>query len=366
PLILPFVSARRAPAGDVLTLRSPVLHVMTPVADRTAEDAPTEALILKRGRPRMTANHLAAQDQAAAQADTVPAEGAAAPSGDDLAAATAGHATTGATSAQTALGAASDSAGSSVGPGEEGQADATPEMAPEAVAISDGPVADLAGTALAATAGPVADAGAIAADAKAGTVAQDGTDAAAFGHLPATAAMAAPATRVRGKAAMAEAAVIDTLAETLKSAGSRGKPPATLADAAFTRWPGWAQSGAGPQPDSPPPSSPETPAVAAQGRKPKAAAQDLGWADRAEAEIHRQLAAELGPSVIRDVAAPAPGLQLSEAALRDLVRDMIREELTGKLGERITQNVRKLVQMELQKTLSLNAGEFRSQRRDPG
>ncbi|PTV95873.1 hypothetical protein C8J27_103203 [Rhodobacter aestuarii] len=42
---------------------------------------------------------------------------------------------------------------------------------------------------------------------------------------------------------------------------------------------------------------------------------------------------------------------LDEAALRDMVGQMVREELRGALGERITQNVRKLVRREIQRAL---------------
>lgn len=41
-----------------------------------------------------------------------------------------------------------------------------------------------------------------------------------------------------------------------------------------------------------------------------------------------------------------------EEALRDLVRDIIREELQGTLGERITRNVRKLVRVEVARALA--------------
>jgi hypothetical protein len=41
-----------------------------------------------------------------------------------------------------------------------------------------------------------------------------------------------------------------------------------------------------------------------------------------------------------------------EAHLRDLVRDIIREELQGSLGERITRNVRKLVRAEINRALA--------------
>ncbi|MCF2904628.1 hypothetical protein L0666_06490 [Octadecabacter sp. CECT 8868] len=48
----------------------------------------------------------------------------------------------------------------------------------------------------------------------------------------------------------------------------------------------------------------------------------------------------------------AGGVALDEEALRDLVSDVVREELTGPLGERITRNVRKLVRREIYRVLS--------------
>ncbi|MEM7709223.1 MAG: hypothetical protein AAF264_00385 [Pseudomonadota bacterium] len=51
----------------------------------------------------------------------------------------------------------------------------------------------------------------------------------------------------------------------------------------------------------------------------------------------------------------AGGLQsapVDEAALRALVADVVREELAGELGERITRNVRKLVRRELRRMLT--------------
>ena len=47
---------------------------------------------------------------------------------------------------------------------------------------------------------------------------------------------------------------------------------------------------------------------------------------------------------------------IDEDGLRDLVRDMIRQELQGALGERITRNVRKLVRAEINRALA--AREF--------
>ena len=43
---------------------------------------------------------------------------------------------------------------------------------------------------------------------------------------------------------------------------------------------------------------------------------------------------------------------LNEDLLREIVRDMIREELQGTLGERITRNVRKLVRAEINRSLA--------------
>ena len=43
---------------------------------------------------------------------------------------------------------------------------------------------------------------------------------------------------------------------------------------------------------------------------------------------------------------------LDEEALRDLVADIVREELQGALGERITRNVRKLVRREIHRALA--------------
>ncbi len=44
---------------------------------------------------------------------------------------------------------------------------------------------------------------------------------------------------------------------------------------------------------------------------------------------------------------------LDEAALRDLVAEIVREELQGRLGERITRNVRKLVRREINRALAM-------------
>jgi len=52
--------------------------------------------------------------------------------------------------------------------------------------------------------------------------------------------------------------------------------------------------------------------------------------------------------------APAGGAMLDEEALRQLVAEIIRQELQGALGERITRNVRKLVRREIQRAMTSN------------
>ncbi|KKK89589.1 hypothetical protein LCGC14_2731560, partial [marine sediment metagenome] len=44
---------------------------------------------------------------------------------------------------------------------------------------------------------------------------------------------------------------------------------------------------------------------------------------------------------------------LDEEALRDLVSEIVRQELQGALGERITRNVRKLVRREIMRAISI-------------
>ena len=66
--------------------------------------------------------------------------------------------------------------------------------------------------------------------------------------------------------------------------------------------------------------------------------------DREDRDVHR-MATELLD------ADGTPIAVLDEAALQDIVRQMIREELQGVLGERITRNVRKLVRAEINRAL---------------
>ena len=54
---------------------------------------------------------------------------------------------------------------------------------------------------------------------------------------------------------------------------------------------------------------------------------------------------------VEEAAGASPLVGLDEAALHALVADVVRSELQGALGERITRNVRKLVRREIQRAL---------------
>jgi hypothetical protein len=94
-----------------------------------------------------------------------------------------------------------------------------------------------------------------------------------------------------------------------------------------------------------------------------ALATDQAVADIAEnAAISEILAQDLQEPIAKaataavqnqsDVAEDDADFYFDEAMLRDMVRDLIREELSGTLGERITRNVRKLVRAEIARALS--------------
>jgi hypothetical protein len=100
-----------------------------------------------------------------------------------------------------------------------------------------------------------------------------------------------------------------------------------------------------------------------------AEAPALDWRDvddtGEDAEPDR--ASERAETVERDWGTEAPGdaenafalddeAVLDEEALRDLVAEIVREELMGTLGERITRNVRKLVRREIHR--ALNSQDF--------
>lgn len=98
--------------------------------------------------------------------------------------------------------------------------------------------------------------------------------------------------------------------------------------------------------------------AAADDRVSAKAAADLAE-EAAVAEIKAR-AAQAKSDADAKTAPPAPEDDIfadddgvyDETVLRDLVRDLIREELSGTLGERITRNVRKLVRAEINRALT--------------
>ena len=79
-----------------------------------------------------------------------------------------------------------------------------------------------------------------------------------------------------------------------------------------------------------------------------AAALEAVFADKAHDPAAAAVALQ-ARGVARPSGSSAPW---DEAALRDVVRDVIREEFQGLFGERITRNVRKLVRAELNRALA--------------
>ena len=75
----------------------------------------------------------------------------------------------------------------------------------------------------------------------------------------------------------------------------------------------------------------------------------LDWEDAAPSKAVQDSAAAPADHPQQEV--PAAPLSLDDAVLRDLVAGIIREELKGVLGERITRNVRKLVRREINRML---------------
>ena len=82
---------------------------------------------------------------------------------------------------------------------------------------------------------------------------------------------------------------------------------------------------------------------------------DPVWADAAEASAIAELAEAPDQDAFLDENLDA-GMRFDEDVLRELVRDILREELAGKMGERITRNIRKLVRAEIARSLA--AHEF--------
>ena len=80
---------------------------------------------------------------------------------------------------------------------------------------------------------------------------------------------------------------------------------------------------------------------------------DGNWADEAEAAVRAELEQDTASTAYARFLEEPEDATFDEAAMRELVRDIIREELQGALGERITRNVRKLVRAEIARALAV-------------
>ncbi|TNJ48557.1 hypothetical protein [Phaeobacter sp. B1627] len=100
---------------------------------------------------------------------------------------------------------------------------------------------------------------------------------------------------------------------------------------------------------------PSGPAVETIQWEDHVSAGDSAAATVAEDDQTLENAQALAQEAAEDVALEALDAEdgfLDEDSLRDLVADIVREELQGPLGERITRNVRKLVRREIQRALA--------------
>lgn len=84
-------------------------------------------------------------------------------------------------------------------------------------------------------------------------------------------------------------------------------------------------------------------------------------AEDVPAEAHEAVAPPVLPEpVLPEPVLPEPDLPapvLSEQVLRDLVRDLVREQFQGDLGLHITRSIRKLVKAEIAREMDLRAKE---------
>lgn len=115
------------------------------------------------------------------------------------------------------------------------------------------------------------------------------------------------------------------------------------------------------------PSDSDDPGLQAPAQAEESAAPSLQDADPVAEDAVREPQADPAPAPVADAAAPAADVRhvatdlydadgtplavLDEAALNEIVRQVLRAELQGELGERITRNVRKLVRAEINRAL---------------
>ncbi|MCU0800280.1 MAG: hypothetical protein MUD11_00655 [Rhodobacteraceae bacterium] len=93
----------------------------------------------------------------------------------------------------------------------------------------------------------------------------------------------------------------------------------------------------------------EAQVIAAPAEQPAEFAGEDATAPDWQADVADDAEAAALAALADDQAAPLT--ELDEDMLREIVRDIIREELQGTLGERITRNVRKLVRAEINRAL---------------
>lgn len=135
-----------------------------------------------------------------------------------------------------------------------------------------------------------------------------------------------------------------------ESGGGTVEEVLPTSDAAPEQIPGWAQEDDGTAIEEDPVGS----APATGSIEP-----DPAWADAAEASVIAALADEpVAEDDLGDAQLPEDeALLFNEDVLRELVRDILREELAGRMGERITRNIRKLVRAEIARSLAAQGYE---------
>jgi len=118
--------------------------------------------------------------------------------------------------------------------------------------------------------------------------------------------------------------------------------------------PAWAQM----EPAAPPAGEPQPMAEIQPPEETIPPQRDSAWSDAAEAAARAELEGMARPQPMEpddydDMIDTAQAAPMDEARLREIVRDVLREELAGPLGERITRNIRKLVHQEIARALAV-------------
>jgi len=113
------------------------------------------------------------------------------------------------------------------------------------------------------------------------------------------------------------------------------------------------------EPTATPVAQMDSPTAEAEPRQPDPQPEPLVLSEPAQASpadpATADGASQIAEQAVTDVAMDQLGAEdsiLDEESLRELVADIVRAELQGALGERITRNVRKLVRREIQRALS--------------